>query len=91
MPFHAELCKGFSAFLEMIQKDKHTDVLLMPYAEYSLQFYVIYHDALYKGLLCENSPMAKAFRDIGIDQPRDQLLVFLNTFYLYWHTRQDSL
>ncbi len=87
MSFHTELSKGFAAFLEMIQRDQETDILEMSYAEYSLQCYIIYHDALYKGLLRENGPLANAFCQIGIDQPRDQLVVFLDTFYINWRTR----
>ena len=89
MDFINELRKGFSQFLSIIRKDGEVDVLLMPYAEYSLQFYVIYKDVLYKDLLRENGKLAQAFCSIGINQPRDQAVIFLNAFYLYWHTRQE--
>ena len=88
MSFHVELHKGFSSFLNTIQQDKETDVLLMPYAEFSLQFFVIYHDLLYKDILRESGPLAQAFCQIGIVEPRDQLCIFLEHFYIHLRTNQ---
>ncbi len=90
MDFRTELYKAFSSFLSMIRKDNETDILLMPYAEFSLQCFIIYRNALEKGLLHEDGPLAQAFCQIGVDQPRDQLMTFLDTFYLYWHTQEAS-
>ena len=90
MDFRTELSKGFSEFLRMIRKDNETAVLLMPYAEYSLQCFIIYRDALCKGLLHESSPLAQAFCDLGVTEPRDQLVIFLDTFYIHWHTQEGS-
>ena len=90
MDFRNELHNGFSEFLNTIQADNETDILLLPYAEYSLQCFVIYHKALYTGLLREGGPLAQAFCALGIDQPRDQLVIFLEHFYIYWRTQQEN-
>jgi len=90
MSFQSELHNGFFEFLHMISQDNSAELLLMPYAQYSLQFFIAYKDALYKGPLCENGPLAKAFCSIGIDEPCDQLLIFLDAFYIYWHTQEES-
>ncbi|MBR5302059.1 MAG: hypothetical protein IKU38_04430 [Clostridia bacterium] len=90
MSFTTELYKGMSEFLSMIREGNATDVLLMPYAEYSLQCFILYQEALERGLLHKSSPLAQAFRNLGINEARDQLVIFLDTFYLYWHTQKDS-
>jgi len=88
MSFTSELHKGFSEFQNLLQKDHTTDVLLMSYAEYSLQLYVMYHESFYNSLLSPNSPLSKAFREIGVEQPLDQFKLFTDSFYLYWHTHE---
>ena len=77
-------------FLAMIHDDGHNDVLSMPYAEYSLQCFMLYKDRLFAGLLHENGELAQAFRAIGVEQPRDQLVIFLETFYLRQHTQDEG-
>ena len=77
-------------FLAMIHEEGHNDVLSMPYAEYSLQCFVIYKDRLFEGLLHQDGELAQAFRAIGVEQPRDQLVIFLETFYLYQHTKTEQ-
>jgi len=89
MSLHVELHKAFSSFLDTIKKDNETDVLVMPYAEFSLQFFVIYHDLFYTDILRESGPLAQAFCQIGIVEPRDQLCIFLEHFYIYLRTNQE--
>ena len=90
MSFSVELHKGFSEFRRILQEDHTTDVLLMSYAEYSLQLYILYHESFYDGLLRKNSPLSKAFCAIGVNQPLDQFTLFMDSFYLYWHTQEAS-
>ena len=90
MSFSVELHKGFSEFRRILQEDHTTDVLLMSYAEYSLQLYILYHESFYNGLLRKNSPLSKAFCAIGVNQPLDQFTLFMDSFYLYWHTQETS-
>ena len=83
MTFIDELHKSFSIFLSIINKDGHADILSMPYAEYSLQCFAIYKSTLYDGILLANTPLAQAFSALGITQQRDQLMFFIDTFYLF--------
>ena len=91
MSFSSELRKGFSEFRHTLQEDHTTDVLLMPYAEYSLQLYILYHESFYGGLLRENSPLSKALCEIGVQQPLDQFTLFMDAFYLYCHTQETAI
>lgn len=91
MSFSSELRKGFSEFRRTLQEDHTTDVLLMPYAEYSLQLYMLYHESFYNGLLRKNSPLSKAFCAIGVEQPLDQFTLFMDSFYLYWHAEETTI
>lgn len=91
MSFTSELHKGFSEFQNLLQRDRTTDVLLMSYAEYSLQLYVMYHESFYAGMLSQNSPLSKAFHEIGVEQPLDQFKLFMDYFYLYWHTQKTTI
>ena len=90
MSFANELRTAHLRFLAMLRKDCETDLLLMPYAEFSLQCLVIYRDTLYKGILRKGSPLSQAFCALNIDEKLDQLMIFLETFYLYWHTQADT-
>ena len=91
MSFTSELLKGFSSFRRILQEDHTTDVLLMPYAQYSLQLFILYHESFYDGLLRKNSPLSKAFCAIGVEQPLDQFTLFMDSFYLYWHTQDTAI
>ena len=91
MSFANELRKGFSEFRRILQEDHTTDVLLMPYAEYTLQLYILYHESFYNGLLRKNSPLSKAFYAIGVVQPQDQFTLFMDSFYLYWPTEDTTI
>lgn len=90
MYFIDSLHISHARFLAIIHDDGHSDILSMPYAEYSLQCFVIYKDRLFAGLLHENGELAQAFRTIGVEQPRDQLVIFLETFYLRQHTQDEG-
>ena len=90
MSFIKKLHSNFDHFYAIIDNDGHNDVLSMPYAEYSLQCFVIYKDRLFEGLLHQDGELAQAFRAIGVEQPRDQLVIFLETFYLYQHTKTEQ-
>jgi len=90
MSFIDELRNGLSQFLAIIRKDGETDILSMPYAEYSLQCFVIYKDILFENLLHEDAPLARALRSIGVEQPRDQLMIFIETFYLFCRTQTEQ-
>jgi len=87
MSFIDELRSGHAGLLSMIREDGHEDILLMPYAEYSLQCFVIYKGAIYHDILRENGALAQAFLSIGVEQPRDQLVILLETLYLFLHTK----
>ena len=89
MSFIDKLRIGHTRLLSMIHEDGHDDILLMTYAEYSLQCFVIYKDAIYHDILHENGALAQAFLSIGVEQPRDQLLILLDTLYLALHTKQS--
>jgi len=88
MLFIHELHAGFDRFSTIIHEGGHDDILSIPYAEYSLQCFVIYQDALYGDILHRDGTLAKALCSISIDQPRDQLTLFLDALYLFLHARE---
>jgi len=87
MSFIEELRSGHASLLSIIREDGHGDILLMPYAEYSLQCFIIYKDAIYHNILRENGSLAQAFISIGVEQPHDQLIILVETLYLFLHTK----
>lgn len=91
MSFNHELLKGFTEFHRILREDQRTDVLLMPYPEYTIQLYMLYHESAYNGILRENSPLSKAFCAIGVVQPQDQFMLFMDSFYLHWHTEETTI
>ena len=88
MSFTNELHIAHLRFLSRIHKDGHEDILLMPYAEYTLQCFAIYKDTLCHDIFHENSALTKAFRSIGVEEGRDHLLIFLDTLYLCLRTEE---
>ena len=91
MSFSSELLKGFTEFRRILREDHRTDILLMPYPEYTLQIYMIYHESAYNGILRKNSPLSKAFCAIGVVQPQDQFMLFMDSFYLHWHSEETTI
>ncbi len=90
MCFTEELQRAFSQLQSIILEDQNADLLDMSYAEFTLKCYAGYADRIYATLLREGSPLNNALRAIGIDQPRDQLVMLLNTFYLHLRTHAIS-
>ena len=86
MEFRSELEKSFSHLQAMLIENRSADLLTMPYAEFSLKCYVSYAERIYSTMLHSSAPLTRAFLSIGIDTPRDQLLILLDTFYLHLHT-----
>ena len=70
----------------MFIENQNSDLLTMSYAEFSLNCYVGYADRIYGSMLSDTAPLTRAFLSIGVDTPRDQLLILLDTFYLHLHT-----
>ena len=91
MTFNSELHKGFDEFRRILREDHRTEILLMSYAEYSLQLFIIYHESFYNGILRKNSPLSKAFCAIGVEEPLDQFTLFVDSFYLYWHSQEPTI
>lgn len=91
MDFIDKLQRAFSQFQSMLIDDQNADILELSYAEFTLKCYVGYSQRLYDTILQENAPLAKAFRAIGIEQPRDQLLMLLDTFYLSLRTSKRPI
>ena len=91
MDFIDELRNRFSVFLSTIHADGHDDIISMPYAEYSLQCFVIYKDMLYNRILHSDCSLAQAFCAIGVNHPRDQLMIFIDTFYLFCQMQNKQL
>lgn len=85
MIFCSELEKAFSQLQDMLIENQSTDLLTMPYAEFTLTCYAGYHLKIYSDILSKDFPLERALRSIGIDTPRDQLMILLDTFYLHLH------
>ena len=85
MYFEKELTLAFTQLQTMLTEDQSADLLTMPYAEFSLKCYVSYADRIYSTMLHSSAPLTRAFLSIGVDTPRDQLLILLDTFYLHLH------
>ena len=90
MNFTEELRHAFHQLHAMLLEDQNTALLDSSYAEFTLKFYAGYADHIYAMLLHEGAPLTSAFRMIGVDQPRDQLLMLLDTFYLHVHAQKCS-
>ena len=86
MSFEKELNRAFAQLKTIIAEDNSNELLTLAYAEFSLKCYVGYAKRIYGSILHENAPLTRAFLSIGVDTPRDQLLILLGTFYLYLHT-----
>ena len=89
MSFRQELSKGFCELEKLIRDNNEAELLLLPYAAFSVALFTTYHDVLYKGLLHPKRPLAKAFCELGIDEPNSQLLLFIDIFYIHWHTQDE--
>ena len=77
-----ELQGAFLQLRNMLLEDQNDALLGMSYAEFTLKCYVGYAERIYSTLLRQDAPLATALRAIGVDTPRDQLLMLLDTFYL---------
>lgn len=86
-----ELRRAFSQLKAMFLEDQNASLLDMAYAEFTLKCYAGYADRIYATLLRRGAPLTRAFDAIGVDQPRDQLLMLLDTFYLHLRTAQNAL
>ena len=86
MTWFNELQGAFLQLKSMLIDDQNEDMLDLSYAEFTLKCYVGYAERIDSTLLREDAPLAKAFCSIGIEQPRDQLLVLFDTFYLHLRT-----
>ena len=86
MVLRSELEIAFSQLQNMFIENQNSDLLTMSYAEFSLKCYVAYADRIYGSMLSDTAPLTRAFLSIGVDTPRDQLLILLDTFYLHLHT-----
>lgn len=86
-----ELQQHYALFHDRICLDGHADILNMPYAEFSLQCFLIYQDFIENTLLGEQSSLRAAFRMIDITLPRDQMVIFIETFYLSRRIKEDVL
>ena len=82
MSFDNELHIAFTQLQNMLLENHSADLLTMPYAEFSLKCYVSYAERIHNTILHSSAPLTRAFLSIGVDTPRDQLLILLNTFYL---------
>ena len=91
MPFIDELQKAFNQLHSMLENDQSNELLAVPYAEFTLQSYAKYAQPIYETLLSPNAPLTNAFCAMGIDTPRDQLLMLLDTFYLSRHICAKSI
>lgn len=91
MSFIEELRRAFDQLHSMVTKDHNDALLVMPYAEFTLKCYAEYADQIRAVLLHNGAPLTRAFDAIGVDQPRDQLVMLLDTFYLHLHAAQNSL
>ena len=85
MSFEKELNFAFTQLKNIIIEDKSDELLTLSYAEFSLKCYVSYAERIYSTILHESAPLTCAFLSIGVDTPRDQLLILLDTFYLHLH------
>ena len=85
MQFIEELKRAFNQLQSIILDDQNADLLDMSYAEFTLKCYIGYSKHIYTTLLHEGAPLTNALCAIGVDQPRDQLVMLLDTFYLYRH------
>ena len=86
-----ELRFAFSQLRAMFLQDQNASLLDMAYAEFTLKCYVGYADRIYATLLRKGAPLTRAFDAIGVDQPRDQLIMLLDTFYLHLHAQPTAL
>jgi len=86
MFFIEELQNAFLQLKNMLDEDQNADMLDMAYAEFTLKCYAGYADRIYRTLLQKGAPLSSAMNEIGIDMPRDQLLILLDTFYLSLHS-----
>lgn len=91
MTFIEELRRAFDQLHSMLEEDHNEALLDMAYAEFTLKCYAGYADQIRTVLLHNGAPLTRAFDAIGVDQPRDQLVLLLDTFYLHLHTAQNSL
>lgn len=81
------LNEAFISFYSTLISDGSEDILDLPYPQYTLQCWALYKDALFCGLLQENQQTAQALRSIGITERSEQLLVFIDAFFLSSHSR----
>ncbi len=86
-----ELQTAFSQLESIFEEDHNTEILDMAYAEFTLKCYIGYANRIYETILNKNAPLSAALCAIGIDIPRDQLLILLNTFYLSRHSNTNSI
>ena len=86
MSFSKELFHAFDQLNSLFEEDQNTAIFHMTYAEFSLNCYVGYADRIYGSMLSDTAPLTRAFLSIGVDTPRDQLLILLDTFSLPLHT-----
>ena len=86
-----DLQRHYSLFYDKICLDGHADILNMSYSEVSLQCFLIYKDFIENTLLGEQSSLRAAFRMIDITLPRDQMVIFIETFYLSRRIKEDVL
>ena len=82
---------AFSQLQTMLLEDQNAALLDMSYAEFTLKCYAGYAERIYATLLRADAPLNSALRAIGIDQPRDQLLMLLDTFYLHLRMSPHAL
>ena len=86
MLFRSELENAFTLLENMLIEGKSDELLVLSYAEFSLKCYVSYAEQIYSTILHKSAPLTRAFLSIGVDTPRDQLMILLDTFYLHLHT-----
>lgn len=86
-----ELHRAFDQLQAMLLEDQNAVMLDMSYAEFTLKCYAGYAKRIYATLLCQGAPLTHALCSIGVDQPHDQLLILLDTFYLHLRTAQNAI
>lgn len=91
MCFTEELHRAFNQLQTMLLEDQNAALLDMPYAEFTLKCYAGYANRIYATLLRQGAPLTHALCGIGVDQPRDQLLILLDTFYLHLRAVQNVI
>lgn len=85
MEFIDLLREHHRAFTQLLTEHNSSDLLVLPYAEYSNQIYLQFHPFLRSRYLAENSPLSSAMMQAGIIEQDEQLILFILTHYLSLH------